>query len=201
MKLVSLALDISSLYKLNEVMQIASGKSAKIIQALKIYVHYSIEDHKEEASIVRGIESTLTLCHNQLKSGIKVICNFKDELVIPCYPDELNQVWMNLIQNAMYAMNYEGKLTISTQLEKKYAIIKVIDTGKGMSEDIQDRIFLPLFTTKPIGEGSGLGLSIVKKIIDKHDGEIQVESHLDKGTQFIVKLPILPLEEEGDLVS
>lgn len=193
MKLVSLALDIASLYKLNEIMQIASGKSAKIIQALKIYAHYSIDDNKEEASIVKGIESTLTLCHNQLKSGIEVECRFEDQLEIVCYPDELNQVWMNLIQNAMYAMDYQGKLVLSTRLEKKIAVIQISDTGKGMPEEVQERIFEPLFTTKPIGEGSGLGLSIVKKIIDKHEGDIQVETEPTKGTTFIIRLPILPL--------
>jgi two-component system NtrC family sensor kinase len=106
-----------------------------------------------------------------------------------CYPDELNQVWTNLIHNALQAMDYKGILTINATQQDTKVIITITDTGKGIPREIQDKIFEPFFTTKPTGEGSGLGLDIVQKIIEKHEGEIEVESMPGK-TTFTVSLPI-----------
>ena len=96
--------------------------------------------------------------------------------MINCYPDELNQVWTNLIHNALQAMHYDGSLTIRVFQQGQHVVVAVTDSGEGISEEIQQRIFEPFVTTKSAGEGSGLGLDIVKKIIEKHHGEIAFES-------------------------
>ncbi len=108
---------------------------------------------------------------------------------IQCYPDELNQVWTNLIHNALQAMEYDGSLTIEATQSDNYIRVSIIDSGKGISPEIMSKIFQPFFTTKPSGEGSGLGLDIVRKIIEKHDGEIEVNS-VPGETTFTVYLPM-----------
>jgi signal transduction histidine kinase len=107
-----------------------------------------------------------------------------------CYPDELNQVWTNLIHNALQAMNYQGTLTIDVTTQEQQVKISITDSGQGIPEEIKTKIFEPFFTTKPPGEGSGLGLDIVKKIIDKHQGKIEVESVPGK-TTFTFYLPMI----------
>jgi signal transduction histidine kinase len=113
---------------------------------------------------------------------------------ILCYPEELAQVWSNLIGNAIHAMGDRGELEIAVHQQNQFICVQVTDSGSGISPEVLPRIFEPFFTTKPMGEGSGLGLSIVRKIIDKHHGEIEVNSCPGK-TQFEVRLPLRqPLE-------
>ncbi|MGC1246890.1 MAG: ATP-binding protein, partial [Spirulinaceae cyanobacterium] len=131
-----------------------------------------------------------TLYHNQLKQGVKVQRNYTEIPSILCYPDELNQVWTNLIHNALQAMNNQGDLIIDVVEEKNQAKVSFTDTGKGIPEEIKSRIFKPFFTTKPPGEGSGLGLDIVSKIVDKHQGQITFESQ-PGCTTFTVCLPVV----------
>jgi len=106
-----------------------------------------------------------------------------------CYPDELNQVWANLVHNALQGMNNKGTLTINANRQDTRLLVSITDSGKGIPLEIQSKIFEPFFTTKAIGEGSGLGLHIVKKIIDKHSGTIEVES-IPGRTTLTVSLPI-----------
>jgi signal transduction histidine kinase len=94
-------------------------------------------------------------------------------------------------------MDNQGILTIQTEIENHNIVVNITDTGKGIPENIQERIFEPFFTTKPIGEGSGLGLDIVKKIVTKHDGKIELQSEVDKGTTFKVVLPMILENEES----
>jgi signal transduction histidine kinase len=171
-------------------------RMTKIIFALKSYVHYEHLDKKTEADIQESIETVLTLYSHQLKHNITVIKNYQEVRPILCYPDELNQVWTNLIHNAIYSMDNNGTLTITLYQQEDYLIIKISDSGKGIPPDIKNKIFEPFFTTKPRGEGSGLGLNIVKKIIDKHHGKIEVES-VPGETTFIVSLPMNSLEPPG----
>jgi two-component system, NtrC family, sensor kinase len=112
-----------------------------------------------------------------------------------CYTDELNQVWTNLIHNALQAMNNQGTLIIDTTRQDTRVLISITDSGKGIPQEIQHKIFEPFFTTKPAGQGSGLGLDIVNKIINKHEGTIDVESVPGK-TRFTVSLPISLNEEK-----
>lgn len=141
------------------------------------------------ANLIDGIETVLTLYDNQIKQGVEVIRNYRDLPPILCYPDELNQVWTNLIHNALHAMANRGTLTVEVTQEGQQAKISITDSGSGIPPEIQSKIFDPFFTTKPPGEGSGLGLDIVKKIIIKHSGQIAVESQPGR-TTFSVLLPI-----------
>lgn len=101
---------------------------------------------------------------------------------------KLSQVWTNLIDNSLYAMDYQGKLTINISQTGEYVVVAIIDSGKGISDEIKSRLFDPFFTTKPQGEGSGMGLDIVKRIIDKHKGKIEVRS-LSGDTEFRIHIP------------
>ncbi len=167
----------------------ACDRASKVIIALKTYAHQDSTGNKTETNLVEGIETALMLCHSQLKHGVEVIRNYAQVPLITCFPDELNQIWTNLIQNALYAMNYRGTLTIVVAQWEQSIVVSITDTGKGIPIELQSRIFEPFFTTKPMGEGSGLGLSIVKKILDNHNGHITVES-IPGNTTFSVILPI-----------
>ncbi|MDM8530453.1 response regulator [Anaerolineales bacterium HSG25] len=186
---------------------IAVEKASKIVFALKSYARYDVSAKKSEASITEGIDIVLVIYHNQLKRGIEVITNYEDIPSILCYPDELNQVWTNLIHNAIQAMQSKGRLEITVrQLETiptdsaspetdlststdPCLMVTIADNGPGISPEIQNSIFKPFFTTKPVGMGSGLGLDIVQKIVNKHDGKIDVNSQPGQ-TAFNIYLPI-----------
>ncbi len=174
----------------------ALERVSKIVFALKSYAHYDQSDEKVSANVIDGLECVLTLYHNQLKHGIDVVKAYGDAPPIPCYPDELNQVWTNLIHNAVQAMRGNGRLEISVNTcevsetsQVSGVLIEITDSGPGIPDAIKPRIFEPFFTTKPAGEGSGLGLDISRKIIEKHQGTIEFESQPGR-TTFRVWLPI-----------
>lgn len=187
--ILEMAYRFASLQKSTHTIQLASERATKVILALKNFSHFDHAGEKVKANIVDGLETVLTLHHNQLKQGVTVIKNFHNTVTICCYPDELNQVWINLIQNALQAMKNQGRLEIVLKKQQNHVVVKVIDNGCGISSDLQDKIFEPFFTTKASGEGSGLGLDIVRKIIEKHNGEITVESQPGY-TCFTIILPI-----------
>ena len=183
----------------------------QIVNALKMYSR--IDQAKvEEIDIHEGIETTLIILQNQIKEGIEVKRHYGNIPKIPCYANELNQVWTNIIHNALQAMNGRGSLTIETyqvpsenenlcgRSRGKRAIhgakvgVKITDTGPGIPGEILDKIFDPYFTTKDQGEGSGLGLGIAQQIVKRHHGEIRVISEPGK-TSFEVLLPISGLQE------
>ena len=185
------AYQLATLKTSSDTIRMASSRAAKIVFALKSYARYDQSGNKTAANVVDGIETVLTIYQNQLKQGVEIIRNYPDEVPsILCYPDELNQVWTNLVHNALQAMNNKGILTIMVQLHKKQICLEVTDSGAGIPPEVLPKIFDPFFTTKPTGEGSGLGLNIVKKIIDKHDGTISVRS-VPKATTFTIYLPLL----------
>ncbi|MEG4322370.1 MULTISPECIES: AAA family ATPase [unclassified Microcoleus] len=182
-------------YKLSELkrglatIDTATDRASKVVFALKTYARYEQSGEKTTASITEGIETILTLYQNQLKQGVEVVRNYAEIPPILCYPDELNQVWTNLVHNALQAMDYRGRLIIDLVEQDGQAKISVTDSGKGIPFEIKAKIFEPFFTTKPAGEGSGLGLDIVKKILAKHQGKIEVES-IPGQTTFHVFLPM-----------
>jgi predicted ATPase/C4-dicarboxylate-specific signal transduction histidine kinase/tRNA A-37 threonylcarbamoyl transferase component Bud32 len=182
-------------YKLSELkrglatIETATDRASKVVFALKTYARYEQSGEKTTASITEGIETILTLYQNQLKQGVEVVRNYAEIPPILCYPDELNQVWTNLVHNALQAMDYRGRLIIDLVEQDGQAKISVTDSGKGIPFEIKAKIFEPFFTTKPAGEGSGLGLDIVKKILAKHQGKIEVES-IPGQTTFNVFLPM-----------
>ena len=187
-KVLNTAYELASVQKNTKTIITATNRAAKVVFALKSYAHYDATGEKVEASIIDGIETILTLYHTQLNQAVQVSRNYQELPSILCYPDELHQVWTNLIHNALQAMNYNGTLAIDVTQHESSILVSITDSGKGISPEIMPRIFEPFFTTKPAGEGSGLGLHIVKKIVDKHQGKIEVSS-LPERTTFTVSLP------------
>ncbi|MGB7709241.1 MAG: ATP-binding protein [Microcoleus sp.] len=189
---LEIAYKISQIKRGMTTIQTATERASKVVFALKTYAHYEQSGQRTQANLTEGIETVLTLYQSQLKQGVNVIRNYAELPLILCYPDELNQVWTNLIHNALQAMDNRGTLTIDVTTIDWQAKISFTDSGKGIPEEIKSKIFAPFFTTKPPGEGSGLGLDIVKKIVDKHQGKIEFES-LTGQTRFNVFLPIARL--------
>ena len=144
------------------------------------------------------LDSTLVMMSGKLQ-GFDVVKDFDPELPpIPAYAAELNQVWTNIIDNAVSAMGGSGTLTLRTRRDGAYAVVEIGDTGPGIPEEIRRRIFEPFFTTKPIGEGTGLGLDISWRIVvKKHHGDLRVESEPGR-TVFKI---VLPLDPERELES
>jgi two-component system, NtrC family, sensor kinase len=183
------AYQLSDLYRSTRTVDTAVQRASKIVFALKSFARYDQKEEKVSADIIDGIETVLTLYSNQLKHNMEVCKNYDSLPRILCYPDELNQVWTNLIHNALQAMNYNGTLTLDVKNQDHQVKVHITDSGPGIPEEIKDKIFEPFFTTKRAGEGSGLGLDIVNKIIEKHEGNISVESQPGK-TTLTVSLPI-----------
>jgi signal transduction histidine kinase len=157
----------------------------------------------ESADVHEGIENTLVILHHELKYGIVVVRRYGQLPKIPVYVDELNQVWTNLIHNGVQALGGKGEIVIETTapgVGEDTVAIRVIDNGPGISADILPRIFEPFFTTKAKGEGTGLGLGIVKKIVEKHGGKVEVESAPGR-TCFTVRLPVSGPRQTQAVVS
>ncbi|HBB31307.1 MAG TPA: hybrid sensor histidine kinase/response regulator [Cyanobacteria bacterium UBA9273] len=188
--ILNTAYQFASLLKSTNTMKTATDRAARVVFALKSYTRYDRSGEKVLANPIQGLETVLTLYHNQLKQGVELVRNYQSDLPsLLCYPDELNQVWTNLIHNALQAMSNKGTLTIEAKKQATCLQVSITDSGEGIPPEILPRIFEPFFTTKPPGEGSGLGLDIVRKIIEKHQGKIEVESEPGK-TTFIVSIPL-----------
>ncbi|MYN45381.1 GAF domain-containing protein [Pseudoduganella sp. FT93W] len=188
--IMSTAAAMSAIIRSADNINTAVERVAKIIFALKSYSRVDTSGTFCAIDLAESIETVLTIYHNQIKHGVEVVRQFEalDELL--GLPDELNQVWTNLIHNALQAMQGNGTLTIQIGRREQHAVVAISDTGCGIPPELRERIFEAFFTTKPPGEGSGLGLDIVKKIIAKHNGEISVSSEVGVGTTFTVALPL-----------
>ena len=188
-KVINMAYQFATLRTSTATIATAAERADKVVFALKTHARYDNSGQKTEAKITEGIDTVLTIYHNKLKQGIKLVKNYGDIPSILCYPDELNQVWTNLVHNGIQAMNNKGTLSIDVNKYNNLLKVMITDNGTGIPPEIKNKIFEPFFTTKPPGEGSGLGLDIVQKIIDKHQGKIEVES-VPGETTFTVFLPI-----------
>lgn len=172
----------------------ASKRISTLVSSIKNYTHMDRGSGKEIVQVADGIRNTLTLLDHKLRGKhIAVAAELADGLTISGWPGELNQVWTNLIDNAIDAMPDGGSLTISSQLddrstETQFVLTKITDSGSGIPADIQDKIFEPFFTTKEIGKGTGLGLDIVVGIVKHHNGSVKVQSEPGR-TEFSVCLP------------
>lgn len=168
----------------------SSERISTIVKAIKSY-SYLDQAPVQEVDVHAGIEDTLVILRHKLKQGITVKREYSRELPrIEAYASELNQVWTNIVDNAIDAMKGQGVLTIRTYPEGERVVVEICDNGPGIPEEIQPRIFEPFFTTKPVGSGTGLGLHISYNIIVlKHHGQITVESH-PGNTCFKVALPL-----------
>ena len=145
----------------------------------------------QQVDVAEGIESTIRILGQYFRPDRVVIHREYGEIPrLECYSGQLSQVWMNLMVNAAQAMKSRGDLWITTRIEGRCAVVEFRDSGPGMPDDVKNKIFDPFFTTKAVGEGTGLGLSIVHSIIERHAGEITVESEIGQGTTFRVSLPL-----------
>lgn len=167
----------------------AVDRASKIVQALKSFARRDTSGARSDTDLRENIETVLTLYHNQIKQQVELVCHYDTVAPLLGYPDELCQVWTNLIHNALQAMEYRGTLSIELRGEAQRAVVTISDTGCGIAPEIRERVFEPFFTTKRAGEGTGLGLDLVAKIVAKHGGYIEFESQQGIGTSFRVYLP------------
>jgi signal transduction histidine kinase len=159
-----------------------------IVIDLKDFAHPG-EDKMQTADVNKGIESTLNVVWNELKYKATVIKDFGQLPLVSCYPQQLNQVFMNILVNAAQAIHDHGEIRISTEAEDGFITVRISDSGVGIPPENLSRIFDPFFTTKEVGKGTGLGMNVAYNIIQKHNGRIDVESTVGKGTTFSVRIP------------
>ena len=172
----------------------ASGRITELVGSVKVYSHMDRAGDRERTDLREGIDSTLVMLGHKLKrKNIMLERNYASDLPpVSAFAGELNQVWTNLADNAIDAMSDGGVLRLETARDGGTAVVRVVDNGAGIPADIQSRIFEAFFTTKPIGEGTGLGLDIVQRIVaQQHGGKVDVESAPGR-TVFTVRLPIDP---------
>lgn len=191
LSIVMAARNFSSLFKNVANIGMATKKASKIVYALKSYSHKSYHEEKENVDLIENIETVLILNSNKIKHGINIIKKYEQVPSIKAYQDELGQVWNNLITNAIHAMKAKGNLIIEIKHKNDQMIaVTFSDEGCGIPIEHQQNIFEPFYTTKKSGEGTGLGLDIVKRIIDKHKGKISFKTEIGKGTSFEILLPL-----------
>ena len=175
-----------------------SARISELVKAIKSYSHMD-QAPMQKVNIHEGIESTLTMLGHKLKEGsVTVERDYGEDLPKVCaHGSELNQVWTNLLDNAIDAVDGDGRIEVRTARENGRVLVEISDTGPGIPEDVRGKIFEPFFTTKDVGKGTGLGLDIVRRIIiGKHKGDVRLDTGPD-GTTFRIRLPIDPSGEEN----
>jgi len=168
--------------------EMATERIMKVVRSLKNFARLD-EAERKKVNIHEGIESTLSLLRHQLKNRIRIVKSFGDIPETECYPNELNQVFMNILVNAAQAIKHRGEITVKTWREGDRVKIAISDTGVGIPPENLSKVFDPGFTTKGVGLGTGLGLSICYKIIQDHRGTIEAESS-KQGTTFTISIPL-----------
>ncbi|MEV8508253.1 ATP-binding protein [Actinoplanes sp. NPDC051475] len=168
----------------------ATGRVSSLVSAAKQYSQLDRAAH-QWIDVHTGLDSTLVMLGHKIGTGVKIVKDYDRTLPqVPAHPAELNQVWTNIIDNAVQAMNGAGTLTIRTFREDDHVIVSIGDTGPGVPEELRKRVFEPFFTTKAVGEGTGLGLDISYRIVvSGHGGDIVLQSK-PGDTRFLVKLPL-----------
>ena len=173
----------------------ASNKASTTVSALVNYSRGDDFEHKDSVYPVSEINTLVTLYYNQLKRSVNVVRHFRSNDPVRGDRDKLNQVWVNLMNNALQSMEYQGKLELETLREGDEIIVSFTDSGPGIPEAIKPKIFTPFFTTKPPGEGTGLGLDICKRIVERHGGSISFDSRPGR-TTFWVRLPAVSVDKQ-----
>jgi signal transduction histidine kinase len=183
---IAAAVEVATL--LNEI-ESSTSRISDLVGAIKEYT-YMDQTPVQNVDIVKSLETTLTIMNHKLKQGVVVNRDYqKVPLLVNSFGSELNQIWTNLIDNAIDAMGGKGELRVRTYREDNCVVVQISDNGPGISPDIQSHIFEPFFTTKGVGQGTGLGLDTVQRIVKKHRGNIQVTSK-PGNTSFQVWLPL-----------
>jgi signal transduction histidine kinase len=186
--LVRIAASVEVATLLNEI-ESGTSRISDLVRAIKEYT-YMDQTPLQNVDIVKSLETTLTILNHKLKHGVVVERHYqKIPLLVNSFGSELNQVWTNIIDNAIDAMGGEGKIQVRTYREDNCVVVEIADNGPGISADVRPHIFEPFFTTKGVGEGTGLGLDTVQRIVKKHRGNIQVSSK-PGDTRFQVWLPL-----------
>ncbi len=177
---------------LDESKKVINSGTERVINIVKRLRSFARLDEAElkTVDIHEGLEDTLTLIYHDIKHNIRVKKNYGDLPRVSCYPGRLNQVFLNILVNAKQAIKGEGTIEITTYTKQNNVYVKIRDTGEGISKENIKKVFDPGFTTKGVGVGTGLGLSICYQIMQDHQGEILVESELNKGTTFTIVFPV-----------
>lgn len=170
--------------------KLGADRTAEIVKGLRSFSRMDNEI-AEPLNVNEGLETSLLLLKNKYKTHIEIVKNYSSDLpVLKCFPGKINQAFLNLISNAIDAIEGKGTIWLTTSHSNNKIIVSVKDTGIGISKELQAKLFDPFFTTKAVGEGTGLGLSITYGIIKDHKGSIKVISEPNKGSEFIITLPI-----------
>jgi signal transduction histidine kinase len=186
--LVRIAASVEVADLLNEI-ESSTSRISDLVGAIKEYT-YMDQAKVQNVDVVKGLETTLTILNHKLKRGVTVQRDYnRVPLLVNSFGSELNQVWTNIIDNAIAAMSGKGELRVRTYRDDGCVVVEIGDNGPGISPEIQSRIFEPFFTTKEVGEGTGLGLDTVQRIVRRHRGNIQVDSK-PGNTRFQVWLPL-----------
>jgi signal transduction histidine kinase len=173
-----------------------ASRTAEIVKGLRVFSRLD-EDDLKRADINEGLDSTLVIVNHLLNNTIIVDKKYSGVPLVECFPGKLNQVFLNMMSNAIHAIHKrwgeepKGVLTLTTWNDEDNVFVSIKDNGTGMDEDTKKKIFDPFFTTKDVGEGTGLGMSIVYNTIRKHNGSIQINTALGEGTEFIITIPII----------
>jgi len=186
--LVRIAASVEVASLLHEI-ESSTSRISDLVGAIKEYTHMD-QAPVQNVDIVKSLETTLTILNHKLKKGVAVLRDYQpDPLLVNSFGSELNQVWTNIIDNAIDAMHGKGELRIRTYRADDCAVVEIADNGPGIPSEVEPHIFEPFFTTKGVGEGTGLGLDTVQRIVKKHRGNVQVSSQ-PGDTRFQVWLPL-----------
>ncbi len=173
-------------------LKVAVRRISDLVAAVRSYSQVD-RASRQRVDVREGLDSTLTMLGHKLRGGVTVLREYDELPQIDAYAGELNQVWTNLIDNAVDAMDGQGTLTVGTRAEGDWIVVEIADTGSGMAPEVAARAFEPFFTTKDVGRGTGLGLDIARRIVvERHGGLIDIDSpaHEGKGTVMRVSLPL-----------
>jgi signal transduction histidine kinase len=173
----------------NRVIESGTERVSNIVRRLRSFARLD-EAELKTVDVRRGLEDTLALIHHEIGPNVKVIRDYGDVPPVACFPGKLNQVFLNILINAVQAIEGQGEITITTYASDGYLHITFRDTGVGIPKENFNKIFDPGFTTKGVGVGTGLGLPICYQIMQEHRGTIEVESEVGKGTTFTLILPM-----------
>ncbi len=187
---------VEALIELNQSTAMGASRIDRVVKALRGFARLDATEY-QKADLHQGIEDTLTLLIVNPELKLEIEKDFAPLPEIYCNPGQLNQVFLNILTNAIEATSGQGKIWIKTQQEKENVMIMIKDNGKGIPEENLDKIFDPGFTTKGPGVGPGLGLSICYRIVNEHGGEIEVQSEEEKGSTFTIRIPLRTSDVEG----
>lgn len=169
--------------------QSGAARVKELVSRLRTFSRLD-EGELKTVDIQESIESVLLFLHHRMEGRIEVERDYGEARMLTCFAGELNQVLMNLVANAIEAIEGPGRITLATSQQNGDFVIRVRDTGKGIPEEIRNRIFEPFFTTKPVGAGTGLGLAISYGIVEAHHGSMEFCSKAGEGTEFVLKIPV-----------